>query len=102
MFDNFCFLNQVYGLRRDKVSLGCYKKNLVIFGPFLVQNLATFAQKSGFYLFFENCLSEFHVTWSETRDNYFQSFNGTVVSGKILFWPFYPFLVKNTLLVVTN
>ena len=51
LFDNFCFLNQVYGLRQDKVSLGCDKKKLVIFGPFLVQNLAIFAQKSGFWLF---------------------------------------------------
>ena len=32
LFDNFCFLNQVYGLRRDKVSLGCDKK---FFGHFL-------------------------------------------------------------------
>ena len=51
LFDNFCFLNQVYGLRRDKVNLGFDKKNLVIFWPCLVQNLAIFAQKSGFWLF---------------------------------------------------
>ena len=27
----FLFLNQVYGLRRDKVSLGCDKKILILF-----------------------------------------------------------------------
>ena len=48
LFDNFWFLNQVYGLRRDKVSLGCDKKILVIFGPFLVQKLVIFIQKTGF------------------------------------------------------
>ena len=63
------------------------KKFFGHFWTFLGQNLAIFAQKSGFL---ENRLSEFHVTWSETRDNCFQSFNGSVVSGKILFWPFWP------------
>ena len=51
--------------------------------PFLLKNQV-------FGCFLENRLSEFHVTWSETRDNCFQSFNGSVVSGKILFWPFWP------------
>ena len=51
--------------------------------PFLLKNQV-------FGCFLENRLSEFHVTWSETRDNYFQSFNGSFVSGEILFWPFWP------------
>ena len=37
-----------------------------------------------FELFLQNRTSEFHVTCSKTRDNCFQSFNGSVVSGKIL------------------
>ena len=39
------FLFFVHGLKSDKVSLSCEKKILTIFGPFLVQNLAIFAQK---------------------------------------------------------
>ena len=51
--------------------------------PFLLKNQV-------FGCFLENRLSEFHVTRPETRDNCFQSFNGSVVSGKIVFWPFWP------------
>ena len=56
-------------------------------GPFLVQNFAIFAQKSGFWLLSwkplirisRNLVRNLH-DW----DNCFQSFNGSVVSGKIL------------------
>ena len=64
------------------------KKLGPFFYPFLVENLAIWHQVFGCFL--ENRLSEFHVTWSETRDNCFQSFNGSAGSGKTLFWPFWP------------
>ena len=84
LFDNFCFLNQVYGLRRDKVSLGCDKKIFGHFWTFFGSKFWQFLLKNQvFGCFLENRLSEFHVTWSETRDNCFQSVNGSVVSGKI-------------------
>ena len=89
LFDIFCFLNQVYGLRRDKVSLG-FDKKMVIFLPFWSKICPFMLKNQVFGCFLENRLSEFQVTWSETRDNCFQSFNGSVVSGKIVFWPFWP------------
>ena len=67
LFDNFCFLNQVYGLKQDKVSLGRDKK---IFPPFLDlfwSKIWPFLLKNQvFGCFLENRFSEFHVTWPET------------------------------------
>ena len=37
-----------------------------------------------FELFLQNRTSEFHITCSKARNNCFQSFNGSVVSGKYL------------------
>ena len=53
--------------------------------PFLLKN-----QVFGHFL--RNHSSDFSKTWSETGDNCFESSNGSVVSGKFLFSPFWPFL----------
>ena len=47
------------------------------FWPFL-------AKKSGFRTFFRNRTSDLSKTWSETEDNWFESWNASVVSEKIL------------------
>ena len=61
------------------------KKSGTFLDPFLVQNLAIFAQKSGFsVIFLRNRTSDLSKTWSETWDNCFESSNGSVVSRKIL------------------
>ena len=62
--------------------------------PFLLKN-------QFFGCFLENRLSEFHVTWSEIRDNCFQyHLTAVLCLGKFSFGRFGPFLVKNTLLVI--
>ena len=53
--------------------------------PILLKN-----QVSGH--FHRNRTSDLSRTWSETGDNCFESSNGSVVSGKFLFSPFWPFL----------
>ena len=59
----FLFLNQFYGLRRDKVSLGCDKKNWGHFWTFFLSEIWPFLLKNQvFGCFLENRLSEFHVT----------------------------------------
>ena len=60
------------------------KKSGPFLDPFLVQNLAIFAQKSGFRTFLRNRTSDLSKIWSETVGNCFESWNGSVVSGKIL------------------
>ena len=71
----------------------CSNKNIGgYFLPFLAQNLAIFAQKSGFGHFLRNCTSDLSKTWSETGDKWFESSNGSVVFEKVLVWPFWPFL----------
>ena len=60
-----------------KFSFGRFWSFFAIFGHFWPKNQV-------FELFLQNRTSEFHVTCSKTRDNCFQSFNGSVVSGKIL------------------
>ena len=47
----FLFLNEVYGLRRDKVNLGCDKKFFGHFWAFFGPKFGNFAKKSGFWLF---------------------------------------------------
>ena len=51
---------------------------------FWSKNLAIFTRKSGFRTFSWNCTSDLSKTWSKTGDNCFESFNGSVVSWKIL------------------
>ena len=52
--------------------------------------------------FLRNRSTDLSKTWSETGDNYFESLNDNVMSGKILVLAvFGHFLVKNTLHVVT-
>ena len=55
--------------------------------------LAIFSKKNQvFGHFLRNCTSDLSKTRSETGDNCFESSKGSVVSGKFLFWPFWPFL----------
>ena len=64
---------------------GLTKKLGPFLDPFLVQNLAFFAQKLGFRTFSLKPHIRFvYKTWSETEDNCFESSNGSVVPGKIL------------------
>ena len=55
-----------------------------IFWPFLVQKLAIFAQNQVFEHFLQNCAPDLSKTWPETGDSCFESFIGSVLSGKIL------------------
>ena len=59
-------------------------KNQAIFGPFLVKKLAIFAQNQVFGHFLRNRASDLSKTWPETGDSCFESFIGSVLSGKIL------------------
>ena len=52
--------------------------------PFLVQNLAILLVNEVFGHFLRNRSSDLSKTLSETWDNCFESFNGSVVSRKIL------------------
>ena len=60
------------------------KKSGPFLDPFLVQNLAIFAQKSGFWTF--SSKPHIRFVWNLVRnwDICFESSNGSVVSGKIL------------------
>ena len=60
------------------------KKSGPYLDPFLVQNLAIFAQVFGHFL--RNRTSDLSKTWSETGDNCFESSNSSAVSEKILVW----------------
>ena len=50
-FVNFCYLSDVYCLEMDNEFFCPDKKSGPFLDPFLVQNLAIFAQKSGFQTF---------------------------------------------------
>ena len=60
-----------------KFSFGRFWPFFAIFGHFWPKNQV-------FELFIQNRTSEFYITCSKARNNCFQSFNGSFVSGKIL------------------
>ena len=58
------------------------------FGPFWTlfwsKNWPFLPKNNVFGHFLQNRSSDFHVTWSETGENGFKSFIGSILSGKIL------------------
>ena len=77
------------------------KKIGAIFGPFLVQ-ISPFSLKLWFPdIFFETAHQICLKLGQKLGTVALNHLMAVLCLGKFLFWPFWPFLVKNTLLVVT-